>query len=48
MIRNALKRLFKEPIEKKGKVLIDGISDSKRCYEIAKKHNKRLLTPTKN
>ena len=30
---------------RKGKVLIDGIADSKRCYEMAEKHNKVLLTP---
>ena len=32
---------------RKGKVLIDGIADSKRCYELAQKYNKRLLTPPK-
>ena len=32
---------------RKGKVLFDGIADSKRCYEIAEKYNKSLLTPPK-
>jgi len=32
---------------KKGKVLIDGIADSRRCYELAGKYNKELLTPPK-
>lgn len=32
---------------KKGKVLVDGIADSQRCYELAKRFNKRLLTPPK-
>jgi hypothetical protein len=31
-----------------GKVLFDGIADSRRCYEISRQHNKRLLTPPKN
>ncbi|NGX48141.1 MAG: hypothetical protein K1000chlam3_01531 [Chlamydiae bacterium] len=30
---------------KKGKVLFDGIADSKKCYEICERHNKELLTP---
>lgn len=30
---------------RKGKVLFDGIADSKRCYEICRKRNKELLTP---
>lgn len=32
---------------RRGKVLIDGIGDSRRCYELAKKHNKTLITPPK-
>jgi hypothetical protein len=32
---------------KRGKVLVDGIADSLRCYELAGKHNKSLLTPPK-
>ena len=30
---------------KRGKVLFDGIADSKRCYEICRRYNKKLLTP---
>jgi hypothetical protein len=30
---------------KRGKVLIDGIADSIRCYDAARNHNKVLLTP---
>jgi hypothetical protein len=32
---------------KSGKVLIDGIADSGRCYEIARRYKKELLTPPK-
>lgn len=32
---------------RRGQVLFDGIADSKRCYQMAKKHNKLLLTPPK-
>lgn len=32
---------------RKGKVLIDGIADSVRCYRMSEKHNKQLLTPPK-
>lgn len=32
---------------KRGKILMDGIADSKRCYQMAQKYNKRLLTPPK-
>ena len=32
---------------KKGNVLIDGIADSGRCYRLAEKYNKHLLTPPK-
>ena len=32
---------------RRGKVLIDGIADSRRCYELAEKYNKALLTPPK-
>lgn len=31
--------------KKKGKVLFDGIADSKRCYGLCQRHNKTLLTP---
>lgn len=30
---------------RKGKALIDGIGDSRRCYELAAKYKKDLLTP---
>lgn len=32
---------------RKGKVLFDGIADSLRCYRLAAKYNKTLLTPPK-
>lgn len=32
---------------RKGKVLFDGIADSQRCYRLAAKYNKVLLTPPK-
>lgn len=32
---------------RKGKILIDGIADSGKCYQLAKKYNKTLLTPPK-
>ena len=32
---------------RRGKLLIDGIADSRQCYELAEKYNKRLLTPPK-
>lgn len=42
-----LERALKRANRRKGKVLIDGIADSRRCYEIARRHNKGLLTPPK-
>lgn len=42
-LEKALQRINR----RKGKVLFDGIADSKRCYEITQKYNKRLLTPPK-
>jgi hypothetical protein len=42
-----LEKALKMVNEKKGKVLIDGIADSKRCYELSKRYNKDLLTPPK-
>jgi len=30
---------------RRGKVLIDGIADSGKCYDLAMRYNKRLLTP---
>lgn len=38
---------LKRTNRRRGKALIDGIGDSRRCYEIAKKYNKVLLTPPK-
>ena len=43
-----LKKALKKSNHKKRKLLIDGIGDSYRCYELAKKYKKQLLTlPTK-
>jgi len=40
-----LEKALKQCNRKKGKVLFDGIADSKRCYETCRKYNKELLTP---
>jgi hypothetical protein len=42
-----LEQALQKANEKKGKVLIYGIADSRRCYELAEKYNKELLTPPK-
>ncbi len=42
-----LEHALKKSNRKKGKVLIDGIAHSRRCYELAEKYNKELLTPPK-
>jgi hypothetical protein len=42
-----LEKALKEGNSKKGKIVIDGIADSRRCYELAQKHNKELITPPK-
>ncbi|MEN9654464.1 MAG: hypothetical protein RL235_576 [Chlamydiota bacterium] len=42
-LENALKRMN----GRKGKVLFDGIADSLKCYRLAGKYNKQLLTPPK-
>ncbi|MGH9857187.1 MAG: IS5 family transposase [Acidobacteriota bacterium] len=42
-----LEKALKEGNTKKGKILVDGIADSGRCYELAQKHNKELITPPK-
>jgi hypothetical protein len=42
-----LEQALERANRKGGKVLIDGIADSRRCYEMAGKCNKRLLTPPK-
>jgi hypothetical protein len=42
-----LEETLKRMNRRKGKVLIDGIGDSRRCYALARKYNKALLTPPK-
>jgi hypothetical protein len=42
-----LEDALKKSNRKKGKVLIDGIADSKRCYSLTRLYNKTLLTPPK-
>jgi Transposase DDE domain len=42
-----LEKALKKANRRKGKVLFDGIADSKRCYQMAQKYNKLLLTPPK-
>jgi len=42
-----LEEALKKSNRRKGKVLIDGIADSKRCYGLARRYNKTLLTPPK-
>jgi Transposase DDE domain len=42
-----LEQALERTNRRKGKVLIDGIADSVRCYRMAEKHNKHLLTPPK-
>lgn len=42
-IDEILQRMNQRP----GRVLFDGIADSRRCYETVQKYNKRLLTPPK-
>jgi hypothetical protein len=42
-----LERALEKANKRNGKMLIDGIADSLRCYELAKRHNKQLLTPPK-
>lgn len=42
-----LEKALKKINRKRGRVLIDGIADSRRCYGLTKKHNKVLLTPPK-
>jgi len=40
-----LEKALKRCNGRKGKVLFDGIADSKRCYELCRSYNKQLLTP---
>lgn len=42
-----LETVLKKMNHRRGKVLVDGIADSRRCYELAKKYNKELVTPPK-
>jgi len=42
-----LEKALKKANRRKGKVLIDGIADSGRCYDLVQKYNKKLLTPPK-
>lgn len=42
-----LEKVLRKANRRKGKVLFDGIADSLRCYRLARKYNKRLLTPPK-
>lgn len=40
-----LEKTLQKANGRQGKVLMDGIADSGRCYELARKYNKTLLTP---
>jgi hypothetical protein len=42
---SCLEKALKTCNKRKGKVLFDGIADSKKCYETCAAHNKKLLTP---
>lgn len=42
-----LEKTLQMASRRSGKALMDGIADSRRCYELAKKYNKALLTPPK-
>lgn len=42
-----LRKALEETNRRKGRVLIDGIGDSGKCYEITEKYNKELMTPPK-
>lgn len=42
-----LEKVLSKGNRRKGKVLFDGIADSLRCYGIARKYNKQLVTPPK-
>lgn len=42
-----LEKALKRSNSHRGKVLIDGIADSRRCYGLCKRYNKDLLTPPK-
>lgn len=40
-----LERALQKANRRKGRVLIDGIADTRRCHKLAHQYNKRLLTP---
>lgn len=42
-----LKQALEETNKKKGQVLMDGIADSRKCYELTQRYNKELITPPK-
>lgn len=42
-----LEKALEKTNRKRGRVLIDGIADSRRCYETVERCNKELLTPPK-
>jgi hypothetical protein len=42
-----LEDILRRANKRKGKVLLDGVGDSRRCHELAKKYNKELITPPK-
>jgi len=42
-----LEEALRRANQRKGKVLIDGIADSGKCYRLAQKYGKSLLTPPK-
>ena len=42
-----LEKALKETNRRKGKVFIDGIADSRKCYELTQRYNKELITPPK-
>ena len=40
-----LEKILQKGNRRKGKLLIDGIGDSQKCYALARRYNKQLLTP---
>lgn len=40
-----LEKALKSTNRRRGKVLIDGIADTQRCYRLCARYNKKLLTP---
>jgi hypothetical protein len=42
-----LEKALQRTNRRNGRILFDGIADSRRCYEMARKYNKQLLTPPK-